>query len=494
MAEELAVMEESLRADDRWTFGAIVLVAFACLTVITPYRDIQLPPILMFAVGVSLLAFLFPLIMERHEILVLMLITYLPFSKVVPGTFGGFARTFNATNILLGLSTIGWVIAASMGRQRMYQREKPDIPMLLFLFLACISLIRGFILTEGRDPIEVIFAMKRWVTPMFIYFVIANNMRSIRQVCLVFYSFCFTTGAIGLLGIKKYYVDLGARSSMEKSRLGVTSGSNHLGFFMCSCVFLLVALWLFRRRKKVYWLLWIPILACVQTMRLTFSRGAQVGFVAGVLALLFMVNRRCFIAALLVCVFFAFYPSLIPPSIAGRLGTTVVGDSGPMTERLDRSSGDRLRIWAGGLRMISENPLMGVGYGNFRRRIGHYAPGQAGRDAHNTYLIVAAEMGVPAFLLFIYFFYLVFRKAVYVYCEAGREAEPNMHMIVVAYLAMFTAAMVSNIFGSRFDSVEVTVQIYAMTGVVVSASRFFLYHNELRDNDTDVDGAACRSS
>ena len=52
------------------------------------------------------------------------------------------------------------------------------------------------------------------------------------------------------------------------------------------------------------------------------------------------------------------------------------------------------------MRMILGNPLLGVGYGQFPFLIGNYVPWWAGKDAHNGYILIAAEMGIPALFVF----------------------------------------------------------------------------------------------
>lgn len=76
-------------------------------------------------------------------------------------------------------------------------------------------------------------------------------------------------------------------------------------------------------------------------------------------------------------------------------------------EERDKSAHHRVLIWESAWRMIQGRP-MGVGIGRFEFEIGHYAPpevfivaGTARRDAHNTYILCAAELGVVGLLAFL---------------------------------------------------------------------------------------------
>jgi O-antigen ligase len=79
---------------------------------------------------------------------------------------------------------------------------------------------------------------------------------------------------------------------------------------------------------------------------------------------------------------------LADPGFMGRASTVTESD-----EERDPSATSRLEIWEGSIRMLKAKPL-GVGVGNFYQSIGRYAPEQAERDAHNTYVRCYGELGV----------------------------------------------------------------------------------------------------
>ena len=81
----------------------------------------------------------------------------------------------------------------------------------------------------------------------------------------------------------------------------------------------------------------------------------------------------------------------------------------PVRRFLDPSAGDktavndRLELWSAGLRMIEAHPTTGIGLGNFEAYVPAYlAPGEhIDFIAHNTYIEMAAEMGLPGLALFL---------------------------------------------------------------------------------------------
>ena len=85
---------------------------------------------------------------------------------------------------------------------------------------------------------------------------------------------------------------------------------------------------------------------------------------------------------------------IVPQSYIDRLKT--------IREHSDASSQGRLKAWANGLRMIADRPFTGVGYRNFHLVYYFYTPDRTEqrRVAHNSYVQITAESGIPAFIVF----------------------------------------------------------------------------------------------
>jgi O-antigen ligase len=74
----------------------------------------------------------------------------------------------------------------------------------------------------------------------------------------------------------------------------------------------------------------------------------------------------------------------------------------------DDAQGTRLALWSGGLKMIATHPFFGVGLDNYPREVPKYIDSakvpvgeRVNRVAHNSYMEIAAEMGLPALLIFV---------------------------------------------------------------------------------------------
>lgn len=125
------------------------------------------------------------------------------------------------------------------------------------------------------------------------------------------------------------------------------------------------------------------------------SRGAFLGVIVGMLVALALAPKNYRSKVLVGIILLGsggFY--LSDPQFLDRVST--INES---AEERDSSSQSRIEIWAGATKMVLANPL-GVGVGNFYQNIGRYAPNHPGRDAHNTFVRCAGELGLPGLAVF----------------------------------------------------------------------------------------------
>jgi O-antigen ligase len=80
----------------------------------------------------------------------------------------------------------------------------------------------------------------------------------------------------------------------------------------------------------------------------------------------------------------------------------------------ETSNKERLRIWKLSLESIKNHPLLGVGIGNFPVVLNQdLSLAKAGSSAHNIYLHIAAEMGIPALVFALWFLWILMQKVYY---------------------------------------------------------------------------------
>ncbi|MGB6482025.1 MAG: O-antigen ligase family protein [Candidatus Acidiferrales bacterium] len=113
--------------------------------------------------------------------------------------------------------------------------------------------------------------------------------------------------------------------------------------------------------------------------------------------------------------------------------------------------GERNRrvAWKAGLRMVEHHPLMGIGLGEFKPQMPMYTdPDDAGivSIAHNTYLEVAAETGVPNVIIFIIILVLTYRILSRVRRRASDSGPPLLYLAATGMQAGFVGLLVGIFF------------------------------------------------
>ena len=213
--------------------------------------------------------------------------------------------------------------------------------------------------------------------------------------------------------------------------------------------------------------LWIIPLGILVVLALIFSqtRNAWMGAIAGII-LLFALRRPRAIAILLAAIL-VFY-SLAPGAIRQRLRSGL--------DPADPNTRNRIEIFQTALRLIRDNPWLGVGPKNVKyqalRYRGHNEyPAWMYQHMHNNFLQIAAETGIPGLLLWLWFMIRLAWDALRCYRYAsGRsfsgeeglrtEALTASSAALAAWVALLVAGMLEYNFG---DSEVLTLFLFIMS-------------------------------
>ena len=145
----------------------------------------------------------------------------------------------------------------------------------------------------------------------------------------------------------------------------------------------------------------VPV--AVLIILLTQSRGAFIGLLIGFgPKILSRIRKRPTIAGpvLIVVVLAAL---LVPATAWHRFENITKVTSSATISEADQygSAAQRLDILKNGWHIFTDHPFFGVGIGCYNEANARYAPKLGRRDAHNTYLSLAVEMGLPGLVLWL---------------------------------------------------------------------------------------------
>jgi O-antigen ligase len=148
-----------------------------------------------------------------------------------------------------------------------------------------------------------------------------------------------------------------------------------------------IAFGLFLKTRKKFYLMSIFVLLLADF--LTFSRGAYVGLFSAVIFFFLLswsnIGKKYKIATFLV-ISFLFLSLIIPNPISSRFLSSF--------DLLEGSNQGRILMWRQALEATRDNPLLGVGIGNYPLSVKPTAEYRDPIYAHNTYLDISAETGV----------------------------------------------------------------------------------------------------
>jgi O-antigen ligase len=148
---------------------------------------------------------------------------------------------------------------------------------------------------------------------------------------------------------------------------------------------------------------------------------------------------------------------------ADKLRASTPGGDLAYTKIADDSARERYAILKTGLHIAATHPVLGVGIGGYKEANAQIAPQLGARDAHNTYVTLAAEMGLPGLLL-----WLGLVGSVLAQVRRRREQlEADEHTIQVFWIER---AVIGFLVAGFFASYNKITMLYLFLGIVWAAS------------------------
>ncbi len=255
------------------------------------------------------------------------------------------------------------------------------------------------------------------------------------------------------------------------------------GFFGCitfghvALMFLGVGLSLIGSKdyKRTSILSVLTFIVGVPALLLTFTRGAWIGFVAG-LALFFIIKRKWLFLAtstvtliLIVSVLFTCFPNSDP----GKAVTSLLRPFDKQVPRVAVSNLRHLYKWKASWEMFTEHPLFGIGPHQFQKELPNYLSEEVKEKnfnhrtfghAHSIYFDYLATMGIAGFLALLFFFFTVFRLLISKYKSCDSTFEKSLVLgVLIAVISFCTGGLTHQ---SSHDS-EILPNLCFLLGLVL---------------------------
>jgi O-antigen ligase len=147
--------------------------------------------------------------------------------------------------------------------------------------------------------------------------------------------------------------------------------------------------------------------------------------------------------------------TMVKVGILGALVFTLAPSHLTQTKDSQNSAQNRVVMWAHGLDMVEDNPLFGVGKGNFKRYSGALI-------AHNSFIEIMGEIGFVGVFLWVGILYFSF-KTVYLYIR--KETEP----IYISTARGVSLSLIGYLVSSFFVTLEYET-LYFLLAIIRSMS------------------------
>lgn len=386
-------------------------------------------------------------------------ILYLPFQLKLMKI-----SVFNVVDIFLILLTFILIF----GRARNFTKPQFESALWLFLIIWIVSFIHTMFYPSGIWKYTVAVGFKRLITLVLGYFVFSRRISTIRELKFLFYVFLIT---LILVGAYTWYNGMlaGPHFADFKRSSGPfgegSRGADVVGGFLAIFIPFLLSYSIFAKKKLIKISSLLGVGVCSMGLFATYSRGSILALAISSIAVVLISFPRLLktsklTAAIILIGFIGLcltWQHWVPQSIIDRIqGTTVEEKSYTGELVLDESSQGRMDKWKAGLEVFRMNPLFGVGF-----NISEYV---IKTDAHNSFIQIAAEMGIFGFVAFLLFIFSIFMRA-------KSLLKTEFDWLGIGFIGCIISFIFVNMFYSNFFRDTVVGTFWVLLGMLVSAKR-----------------------
>lgn len=353
--------------------------------------------------------------------------------------------------LVIAVLTLALFIPTQLGLENMITAWTREVKLALGLLLTGL-----FSIPFALEPSHALQSLVEFLKVIVMFIVMVNVVRTEKRLRRLILLVLSVSCVLSLAALNDYAHGNLALQGRRIAGLigGLFSNPNDLALHLVTMIPISLTLFLGSRgplRKSLY--LMCSLLLMVG-MVATFSRGGFLGFVCviGFLAWKLAPRNRVVFGAVALIVVLAGV-ALAPSAYRTRLATTSDDSAAARTDDLKRS-----------ILVAARHPLFGVGMDNY------ILYSNMNKATHNAYTQVAAEMGVAAFLIYVWFLVSPFKSLRRIEQATGTSKRKS----TVYYLAIgLQASLVGYMVVSFFASVAYLWYVYYLVAYGVCLRRIY---------------------
>ena len=359
---------------------------------------------------------------------------------------GALQVSIAAANILLTGTLLLWLTTLVSRRER-FEAPRFFCPLCAYAAATLVSSL------FSKDPVASLVDSKQLVLFLIVpvTYRLARGHRADAVTTVI-----ISVGAVtALIGVVQYgvlhYDNLGRRPQGTLSHYMTYSG------IVMMVAGVAAARLLYRAEDRMWAALVMPVM--LTALALTFTRSAWVGACGGIALLLVLKDRRLLaLLPLAVAVFLA----VAPAQVTARMWS--------MFDLRDPTNRDRVAMLRTGVRMVGDHPLTGLGPNMVKVHYAEYRdPGAVeplNVHLHNVPMQIAAERGLPALGLWLWFI------ATLTVDMWRRVTSPGAHRaLAAAALAAIVSMLAAGLFEYNFGDSEFLMLFLVLATLPYAAER-----------------------
>ncbi len=381
---------------------------------------------------------------------------FLPHVDKLPWMMGILPNQFplGLLNIIIFVGCVTWLLGKMEGEISSNPFRAYSVFVIVVVIGVPIALVTGF----EKESLEVLRVGKEEITLLLLYFVPLAITKNKEDFAKIFLVVLLVHAVIGLECLRSGVL-VGETFSDAKRGSGPFGywyrGSDIAGAYLAQVIMFFIAIIVMKGTKVIYkGAAFVGAVLIFWGLLATYSRGALIGFFAGLFAMLFIqgsIKARNVLMALMIGVVCFM---LIPKSTVDRFSKTVDEEG-----ELDVSTKGRFTYYEAALAIAKDYPI-GVGTGQVRNAMSRYLPmiqdkegeGQI-VDPHNGFLFALCENGIVGLAVFLWLLWKLFFAAREAYML---ESLPMGYRVYALGMVGFMGALiVCNVVYANFFKIRV---------------------------------------
>ena len=421
-------------------------------------------------------------------------------SVLIPLYFSPFYPDYNTpkralTETLVALLAVLWFFGMAIKGHLTFFRTPYYLPVAAFLGINLISLFQAQNISQGLDM------MVQYTCILLVPILVIHIVHTTRHILILSATLAFTGGIVGLIGLLQYngIASFYTQGTQPLSTIGnVTFVAEYYNVIFPIALSLIICF------KNIY-LRIAAVLNCLLIaghLIVLGSRGGWLGFLVGltVFAFVYLIKypqlrqnlRRVVIALIFLLTLWSVLEDLFN---ADQIATThwnrVLNRATDAITIKDDATRQRVHLWQDTLHLTTDHPFFGVGVGNFEYALPRYFSRESyaiktrlerehnaywgkmlGRTekqnlmafrAHNDYLEIAAETGLPGLAIFLFLLYTIARAA---YEQIRHHIAGKESLLVVGLASGLTATAVHALFSMNFQNPASSLSFFLAVGLL----------------------------